>query len=57
MQLGLGHLTFQPEQQLVVEVMPVRDPVQVDDQRVCQAAQLKQTLEVRVRAPPSTYVR
>ena len=31
--------------------MQVMDPVQVDDQRVGQPAQLKQPLEVRVRAP------
>ena len=41
---------FKPEQQPVVEVLQVIDPVSVDDQRVGQRAELKQPLQLRVRA-------
>jgi hypothetical protein len=50
-QFGLGHLRLQAEDQPVVEVMQVIDPVGVDDQRVGQPAELKQPVVLRVVAP------
>ena len=49
-QLRLGHLRLQPEQQPVVEVLQVIDPVSVDHEGVGQRAELKQPLRLGVRA-------
>ena len=49
-QLGLTHGALQAEQQPVVEVVQVIDPVRVDDQGVGQRGQLEQPLEVRAGA-------
>ena len=49
-QLGLGHLRLQPQQQPIVEVLQVIDPVSVQHQGVGQRAELKQPQEVRVVA-------
>ncbi len=48
-QLRGGHRRFQAEQQLVVEVGQVVDPVRVDEQRVRQPGQFRQPGQVRVR--------
>ena len=49
-QLGLGHLRLEPQQQPIVEVLQVIDPVSVQHQGVGQRAELKQPQEVRVVA-------
>src|SRR5579875_3613372 len=46
-QLGLRELTLDPQDQLVVEIAEVIDPVGVDHQRVGQPAVLKQPLRLR----------
>ena len=49
-QLGLRHLRLEPQQQPIVEVLQVIDPVSVQHQGVGQRAELKQPQEVRVVA-------
>ena len=49
-QLGLAHRALQPQQQPVVEVGQVVDPVAVDQQRVGEPGQLQQPGQVRRRA-------
>ena len=46
-QLGLRELTLDPEDQLIVEIPEVVDPIGVDHQRVGQPAVLKQPLRLR----------
>ena len=46
-QLRLGDLTLEPQQQPIVEVLQVIDPVRVGDQRAGQRAQVKQPVPVR----------
>ncbi len=45
-QLGLRHRPLEPQQQTIVEVRQVVDPVGVDDQGVGQAGQLQQAGQV-----------
>jgi hypothetical protein len=49
-QLSLRHLRLEPQQQPIVEVLQVIDPVSVQHQGVGQRAELKQPQEVRVVA-------
>jgi hypothetical protein len=49
-QLRLGQLTLDPEDELIVEVAQVIDPIGVDHQRVGQPAVLKQPLGLGGRA-------
>ena len=50
MQLGLGHRALEPEQQPVVEVGRVIEPVLVADQRARERADLEQPVPVGVVA-------
>jgi len=49
-ELGLAHGALEPEQEAVVEVGGVVDPVLVQDQRLEQGADLEQVVPVRVVA-------
>jgi hypothetical protein len=43
----LRHGSFQPQEQTIVEVLEIIDPVGIHDKRFRQAAKLEQALEVR----------
>jgi len=46
MKLGLGHGPFEPQQELVVEVGRVVNPVLVDDHRIGESTQLQQSMPI-----------
>lgn len=52
-QLGLAHRSFQAQQQAVVKVARVVDPIFVEDERICQSADFQQPMPVG-RAPCQT---